>query len=307
MNTKVATQAPATQVPPAAQEMATITRDTGLIARIAARFAIDQTKMLETLKQTAFRQRPPKGGGEVKIVTNEQMMALLVVADQYHLNPFTREIYAFPQDGGIVPIIPIDGWLRIINEHPQFESIEIALPEDPCEPDDYWTECLIVRKDRKKPIKIREWLKECYRSTEAWDSHPKRMLRHKAIIQCARIAFGFAGVFDPDEGDRIINVTADSGPARVETKAPRSRKTVAAQAAAEPATPTSEPQAPASTNSVMCISLDQSTVLADKVREEGVRLDAVLEKFGIGAIEDLPASQYQAAFLFIDQLSGGEV
>jgi hypothetical protein len=57
----------------------------------------------------------------------------------------------------------------------------------------------------------------------------------------------------------------------------------------------------------MCISLDQSTVLADKVREEGVRLDAVLEKFGIGAIEDLPASQYQAAFLFIDQLSGGEV
>ena len=30
-----------------------------------------------------------------------------------------------------------------------------------------------------------------------------RMLRHKAIIQCARIAFGFSGITDEDEG-RVI-------------------------------------------------------------------------------------------------------
>ncbi len=30
------------------------------------------------------------------------------------------------------------------------------------------------------------------------------MLRHKAMIQCARIAFGFGGIYDADEAERII-------------------------------------------------------------------------------------------------------
>jgi hypothetical protein len=29
------------------------------------------------------------------------------------------------------------------------------------------------------------------------------MLRHKALIQCARLAFGFVGIFDQDEAERI--------------------------------------------------------------------------------------------------------
>lgn len=29
------------------------------------------------------------------------------------------------------------------------------------------------------------------------------MLRHKAMIQCARIAFGFTGIYDEDEAQRI--------------------------------------------------------------------------------------------------------
>jgi hypothetical protein len=29
------------------------------------------------------------------------------------------------------------------------------------------------------------------------------MLRHKATIQCSRLAFGFAGIFDQDEAERI--------------------------------------------------------------------------------------------------------
>jgi hypothetical protein len=30
------------------------------------------------------------------------------------------------------------------------------------------------------------------------------MHRHKALIQCARIAFGFVGIYDQDEAERII-------------------------------------------------------------------------------------------------------
>ena len=37
-----------------------------------------------------------------------------------------------------------------------------------------------------------------------WQTHTKRMLRHKSLIQCSRIAFGFTGIYDQDEAERII-------------------------------------------------------------------------------------------------------
>jgi hypothetical protein len=37
---------------------------------------------------------------------------------------------------------------------------------------------------------------------------PKRMLRHKALIQAARIAFGFSGIYDEDEATRIKDANA---------------------------------------------------------------------------------------------------
>ncbi len=36
------------------------------------------------------------------------MAALMIVADQYGLNPFTREIFAFPdKQNGIVPVVGV--------------------------------------------------------------------------------------------------------------------------------------------------------------------------------------------------------
>jgi hypothetical protein len=94
--------------------------------------------------------------------------------------------------------------------------------------DNPWIECTIWRKDRGKPVTIREYLDECLRDTGPWKSHPRRMLRHKAIIQCARVAFGFGGAYDPDEGERIANaidVTPDKSVVsqKPKTEAPRSR------------------------------------------------------------------------------------
>src|SRR5688500_16491269 len=94
-----------------------------LFAKIASRFSIDETKLLSTLKQTAFRQKDGQ-------VSDEQMTALLIVADQYGLNPFTKEIFAYPdKNNGIVPVVGVDGWSRIINEHPQLDGIEFVYSE----------------------------------------------------------------------------------------------------------------------------------------------------------------------------------
>jgi hypothetical protein len=67
--------------------------------------------------------------------------------------------------------------------------------------------CIIYRKDRSHPIKVTEWMDECKRNTEPWKVSPKRMLRHKALIQCARLAFGYTGIYEPDEAEKIRDIT----------------------------------------------------------------------------------------------------
>jgi phage recombination protein Bet len=218
-----------------------------ILAKIAGRYSVEPTVMLETLKSTAFRQR------EGQSVTNEQMVALLIVADQYKLNPFTKEIYAFPDKGGIVPVVGVDGWARIINEHPAFDGMDfIDGPVDE-HGNPEWIECVMYRKDRGRPIKVRERMKECRRGTQPWQSHPSRMLRHKAMIQCARVAFGFAGIYDEDEAERIIErdmgkatvVPAGSMKPRAKDEAPDQPPTPPTTGAnavgAAPAVPQSQP------------------------------------------------------------------
>jgi len=147
------------------------------------------SELIATLKATAFKGQ----------VNDAQMTALLIVAQQYGLSPWTKEIYAFPdKNNGIVPVVGVDGWSRIINSHPQFDGIEFEQNDESCT-------CIIYRKDRNRPIKVTEWMAECKRNGMGpWQSHPRRMLRHKAMIQCARLAFGYGGIYDQDEAERIV-------------------------------------------------------------------------------------------------------
>jgi phage recombination protein Bet len=172
-----------------------------LIAKFAGKLGVEPEKMLATLRATAFRT-----GKEDPPVTNEEMLALLVVANEYGLNPFLKEIYAFrdKQKGGVIPIIGVDGYVRLMQQQPDFDGIEFKYPhaDDP-EAEDAWVECTIYRKGRSKHFTVREYLDECRRDTGPWKSHPRRMLRHRALIQCVRIAYGFGGVYDTDEGEAI--------------------------------------------------------------------------------------------------------
>lgn len=201
-----------------------------LLATMGERFGIDPNRVLHTLKATAFR-------GDV---SDEQMMALLVVANQYELNPWTREIYAFPdKQNGIVPVVGLDGWSRIINTNPQFDGMEFVESDELVTSDEHkpcpeWIECVIYRKDRTRPVRVRERFSECYRapfrrrdgsvSSGPWQTHTSRFLRHKAMIQCARLAFGFVGIFDQDEAERIVEaepIVVATTSRKPKTKAPK--------------------------------------------------------------------------------------
>ena len=196
---------------------------TTLTSKLAAKLDMgdDGSDLIETLKATAFK-------GEV---TNAQMTALMVVANQYGLNPWTKEIYAFPdKNNGIVPVVGVDGWARIINDNPQFDGMEFAQSDEmvrmPGANSDApaWIECAMYRKDRTRPVIIREYLDEAYREPfkgkfgpviGPWQTHPKRFLRHKAMIQCARMAFGYGGIYDQDEAEAERIVEKDMGAAEV--------------------------------------------------------------------------------------------
>jgi phage recombination protein Bet len=199
-----------------------------LIKKFAERYSFDEGALIDTLKATAFKVNDG-------VVSDAQMMALLIVADQHGLNPFTKEIYAFPdKKNGIVPVVGVDGWSRIINGHPAFDGMtfqtsEVVITPPGGKPCPEWMDCALYRKDRAHPIVIREYLDEVYREpfqgqrdgrsyavNGPWQSHTKRLLRHKATIQAARMAFGFVGIYDQDEAERILEGQAgDLGEPRV--------------------------------------------------------------------------------------------
>lgn len=206
-------------------QLPVISRSTGLVARIANRFSVDPDKLMTTLKLTAFRQRADDRGN-VREPTNEEMMALLILADNYKLNPFTKELFAYfdTKSKAIIPVVSVDGWIRIINEQPTLRSLSFAYSPETVKHKNKtcheWMEIEIVRSDRDKPIVIREYFAEVVREVSfatPWDTHPNRMHRHKTLIQGARVAFGFGGIYDEDEAARIIDGEAHRVP---ESRAP---------------------------------------------------------------------------------------
>lgn len=146
-----------------------------LAKTFAAKYNMEPAAMMSTLKQTAFKQK----NGEV---TDSQMAMLMLVANEYNLNPFTKEIYAFPDKGGIVPIVGVDGWARIINENKDFDGLdfkssEIMVTPSGGKPCPEWMEVHIYRKDRSRPVVIREYIDEVYKTSSyagPWQTHTKR-------------------------------------------------------------------------------------------------------------------------------------
>lgn len=177
-------------------QVATIEPRPSLIATMARAYNMDPKQFADAVRATCMPAN----------ASNEEFAAFLMVAKEYDLNPITREIYAFPKKGGgIQPIVGIDGWMNLINSHPQCDGLEF---EDAFDEKKNLTSitCRIFRKDRGRATMVTEYMDECKRPTEPWTKWPARMLRHKAAIQCARYAFGFAGIIDPEEAERSPEV-----------------------------------------------------------------------------------------------------
>jgi phage recombination protein Bet len=173
------------------------TPNVGVLASLASHYGMDKGAFVQTMKATVM------GGTNV---SNEQLAAFCLVAKEHKLNPFTKEIFAFPSRGGIVPVVSVDGWMKLINSHPDFDGMEFKDAAD-ASGSLLSITCRMFRKGRSHPVEVTEYMSECRRSTDVWKQWPARMLRHKATIQAARYAFGFAGIMEQDEAERMVDVT----------------------------------------------------------------------------------------------------
>jgi phage recombination protein Bet len=199
---------------------------------MAGRYNVEPAKLLETLKGTVF-----------KGASNEELMALVVVANEYQLNPFTRQIYAFPaKSGGITPVVSIDGWIAVMNRRDDFDGIEFEMLDKDGKP--FSCTAIVRVKGRANPVKVTEYFDECFRNTDPWRAMPRRMLRHKACAQGVRLAFGLAGCYDEDEARAMaaLDPVANAKPAKAAPPEPQfvAQLTDAAPAQADDQVPGAE-------------------------------------------------------------------
>jgi hypothetical protein len=117
-----------------------------------------------------------------------RMLKLLRTAKEHQLDPMQEEVLLAQYEGRWQIIISIDGWIKLINRHPAFTGISFHQSSEEKEGLPIWMECTITRSDRTIPITTREYLSEVRNDSDYWKKMPRRMLRHKAMQQCARIA-----------------------------------------------------------------------------------------------------------------------
>ena len=120
---------------------------------------------------------------------------LLRLANKYQLDPLSDEISLLRcQDQIYQPFITIDGWSKLINHHPQYAGMSLRDSSELTNGIPTWMECTIYRNDRILPIVIKEYFEEVRTDHPSWQQMPRRMLRHRVIQQCARLALGINAI-----------------------------------------------------------------------------------------------------------------
>ncbi len=135
-------------------------------------------------------------------ITPYTQVQLLRLASKHLLDPLSDEISIMETKEGFLPFITIDGWAKLMNQHPQYAGMSLREPNESNNQLPAWMECTIYRNDRILPIVVKEYLEEVMTTHPSWQQMPRRMLRHRVIQQCARLAFGISakeGVITEDK------------------------------------------------------------------------------------------------------------
>jgi hypothetical protein len=121
------------------------------------------------------------------------LQSILTIAKRHQLNPLLGQIdWEQNPEGSYEIYIPIDGWITLIHREKTFQGITFDQSAKTENGIPYWMECAIYRSDLTHPIRVREYYVELITEHPMWQQMPRRMLRHKTLQQCARLAFGIS-------------------------------------------------------------------------------------------------------------------
>ena len=122
-------------------------------------------------------------------VPAKAILVLLRSMQSLHLDPLCEEIgFTQYEDGQWQVLITIEGCSKLLNQHPQFNGLVFNQADTLIDGVPEWIECTIYRKDREVPTTVREYLAEVRGENSIWQKMPRRMLRHRALQQCVRLA-----------------------------------------------------------------------------------------------------------------------
>lgn len=122
-------------------------------------------------------------------VPAKTILTVLRMMQSLHLDPLLEEIgLAQYEDGQWHVFITIEGCAKLLNQHPQFNGLLFNQANTLIDGVPEWIECSIYRKDREVPTTVREYYIEVKGETAIWQKMPRRILRHRALQQCVRLA-----------------------------------------------------------------------------------------------------------------------
>ena len=126
-----------------------------------------------------------------KAVPEKTRLCLLRMIVEYRLDPLKEELFFHRYDNGQWQVlISVDGWIKLISRHSHFVGMAFTESSQMINDIPTWIECAIYRSDRTMPMVVREYFVEVKQETQIWQKMPRRMLRHRALQQCARLSFG---------------------------------------------------------------------------------------------------------------------
>jgi len=141
-------------------------------------------QMIETVKQTVC-----------KGATDAQLKMFIEVCKATGLNPFLKEIWFVPNVGVMAGR---DGYLRIANDHPQFDGMSTVVERDdqgiPIK-----ATCSVWRKDRAHPITCEAFYNEYKKNSQVWQTYKSAMISKVAEVLALKRSFSINGIVTEEE------------------------------------------------------------------------------------------------------------
>jgi phage recombination protein Bet len=169
------------------------------LAAPASRY--EQAEIVNVIRQTV-----------AKGATDAQLRMFLEVCRSTGLDPFLKEIY-FVAERSII-MASRDGYLRVANEHPQFDGMETKVERDERNVPIKAT-CSVWRKDRSHAITCEAYYSEYKKPGPVWSQYPSAMISKVAEVLALKRSFAINGVVTEEEMGNSSNVATMPQPAAV--------------------------------------------------------------------------------------------